>query len=163
MKNKYKIINDTTIIYAESKGISYEIIVDTEDLELISSFGTWSIAHEKSGKVGRVVSGKPMKYLHKIIMNYYGKDPIDHIDRNPLNNKKENLRMSTTSQNGQNRALNINSNTGVRGLTWDKNANKYRARVQVNGKRNTIGHFDTIEEGAKALKEYRIKNTTSID
>lgn len=67
-----------------------------------------------------------------------GKDPgdkvVDHIDTNPRNNKFNNLRLATRSQNSQNKSMGRNNTSGVKGVYWDKSRNRWRARIMHKGK-----------------------------
>lgn len=82
---------------------------------------------------------------------HYGEWPdgiIDHIDRNPMNNRIDNLRVATRKLNKINSGLNSNSTSGVKGVT--AMGKKWQAHIRDNGKRITIGTFATIEEAAAA-------------
>jgi hypothetical protein len=59
---------------------------------------------------------------------------VDHKDRNPSNNRINNLRLATQSQNGK--------NTLGKGVYYDKHRGKYMASIKHNGKQLTIGRFD---------------------
>ena len=67
---------------------------------------------------------------------------IDHIDRNPLNNNIENLRVVTHSQNHWNR--------GAKGYCIDKASGKWRARIEVDGKRKHLGLFVNEDDARNA-------------
>jgi hypothetical protein len=80
---------------------------------------------------------------------------LDHINQSRQDNRIENLRECTRSQNQFNQKTNKKSKTGVKGVTWRKDRQKYRARVKVHSKEVFVGHFDTIEEAEKAVSERR--------
>lgn len=80
---------------------------------------------------------------------------IDHVDTNPLNNKIENLRPATRSENSSNRGLMRNNTSGVKGVSWHKYSNKWEASCQINKKRVKLGCFVSIEEAEKAVKSVR--------
>jgi hypothetical protein len=84
---------------------------------------------------------------HRLAWFYcYGRWPvgqIDHINRNALDNRIENLREATHSQNRINR-VQPNHSTGFRGV--DKKRNRYRARVYADGKAYNSKTFATPEE-----------------
>lgn len=82
-------------------------------------------------------------YLHRWLMNAQPGQLVDHIDGNPLNNRRRNLRLVTRSQNQANRRRNANSRSRYKGVTWHKHKKKWLARIQVEGRRITIGYFDT--------------------
>lgn len=116
----------------------------------ITSFGYWHI--KLKGKL----------YLaHRLACFYMtGKWPeneIDHKDLNKLNNKWENLREATHSQNQQNQKEYSNNKCGVKGIYWCKRANKWIARIQFNNTRKIIGNFVTKEEAQFAVEAAYIK------
>jgi hypothetical protein len=83
----------------------------------------------------------------------YIPEMIDHIDGDPTNNRIENLRECTKSENLRNRGKPKNNTSGVKGVSWSKAAEKWEARC---GK--YLGIYDTIEEAAKVVQEYRERN-----
>ena len=70
----------------------------------------------------------------------------DHADRNPLNNRKSNLRPATKFENAQNHNKRIDNTSGVTGVTFNKNNNTWISRIQVNGKRMLTGIFADKED-----------------
>lgn len=90
---------------------------------------------------------------HRIIFLYhhgYLPDQLDHIDRNKLNNKIENLREATGSDNCSNRGLGCNNKSGYKGVHWDKLGKRWRAMIKINYKQRALGSFDNKEEAALA-------------
>mgnify|MGYP000223524280 CR=1 FL=1 len=77
-------------------------------------------------------------------------DEIDHRDCDGLNNRWENLRAATRSQNRANSRLSSNSLTGYKGVTYHRKSCRYRAWIQVGGKGHYLGRFDTPEEAHAA-------------
>lgn len=79
----------------------------------------------------------------------YGKWPngmIDHLDGNTLNNCSSNLRDVSCSVNGQNQRKAKSSNkTGLLGVSFDKSTSKFKAQIQLNGKKTHLGLFLTPE------------------
>jgi hypothetical protein len=97
---------------------------------------------------------------HRLIYLYhYGHLPklIDHIDGNKLNNKIENLRPATVSQNAYNAKLKSTNKSGVKGVSWDTKSNKWRAQCSLNGKAQLLGFYDTISNAKFVVEEYRNK------
>ena len=93
---------------------------------------------------------------------YHGIDPleklIDHIDGDKINNKINNLRLASKSQNSMNRSiLGSNNNSGVIGVNWVKRDRKWCARVTVDGFIKHLGLFINKEDAIKARKEGEIK------
>jgi hypothetical protein len=91
--------------------------------------------------------------MHALI---FGERNPDHVDRNGLNNCRENLRAASSSESARNKGLRKDSTTGFKGV--NRKYGKFIARVTVDGVRHTLGGlFDTTLEAArvynKAAKE----------
>lgn len=82
---------------------------------------------------------------------------IDHIDGNPSNNRIENLREVTKSQNAQNAKIRSDNTSGVKGVYWNKERQKWCARLRVNGKNKSLGNYKTLEEAEAVIREAREK------
>ena len=78
---------------------------------------------------------------------------VDHKDGDGLNNTKANLRVATPQQNAHNRRLGRNNTSGFKGVVWEKDRQKWKARIKLNGKYTTLGRFTTKESAAKAYAE----------
>jgi hypothetical protein len=87
----------------------------------------------------------PRTYLHNFPIGVKG---LDHKDGIKLNCQRRNLRLATVSQNGGNRKRSANNRTGFKGVNF--NYHKYRAQVNVGGKRIYLGRFLTALEAARA-------------
>ena len=102
-------------------------------------------------------------YAHRLgYYMYHGIDPleklVDHIDGDKINNKINNLRLATKSQNNMNRSiLGSNNNSGYTGVGWNKKDKKWSARITIDGVRKFLGYFINIEDAIKARKEGEIK------
>jgi len=99
--------------------------------------------------------------LHRIIWEWHhGPIPagmhIDHIDKNGLNNKIENLRLATQSQNRANSKMNKNNTSGHKDTVRTPNG-KFQARGTENGKKLYLGLFDTVEEASECYKAWARK------
>ena len=90
--------------------------------------------------------------VHRLVMlSFVGPSEliVDHIDRNPKNNKLENLRYISTQQNSFNR--------GAKGYSYRKNINKWVGCLRVNGETIYLGVFDTELEAKNAYLESKLK------
>jgi hypothetical protein len=72
---------------------------------------------------------------------------------NPLNNRKINLRNCTIQQNNMNLSLGKNNTSGVIGVCWHSQANKWRAYIMLNRKQISLGVFDDFEEAVTVRKD----------
>lgn len=96
--------------------------------------------------------------LHRFVLNYNGDNVVDHINRNGLDNRKNNLRIVSNSENC------VNSKT--RSATGEKNIyyknNKYQVQVIRNYKSVYIETFDTIQEAIIARDTF-INNYNTLN
>lgn len=128
------------------------------------------IAPVKGSRVGQVVgTNNGCGYLsfslnrkrqknHRIIFLYhrgYLPECIDHIDGDSLNNRIENLRACTMSENQYNRKMNKNNKSGIKGVGWAKREGKWVARIQVNKKQKHVGFFNNLNDAAIAVEAAR--------
>jgi hypothetical protein len=66
----------------------------------------------------------------------------------------ENCHWATgTEQNANTREFRKNNKSGIRNIDWNKRLNKWRLQKVINGKKTSFGHYDTLEEAAKAKQE----------
>jgi hypothetical protein len=123
-----------------------EFLIDKDDVEWASQY-TWI----KSSR-GYVIrqEGRKVVFLHRQIMNCPKGMVVDHINGNPMDNRKSNLRICTNDENIRNRKLNKNSTTGYKGVTFKKNngPKKFCSRISFQRKRIQIGYFLTAKEAA---------------
>ena len=88
--------------------------------------------------------------MHRVILPPGKGFEIDHIDRNGLNNQRNNLRLCTRAQNQANVGLSKNNKSGFKGVYWLKASNKWAAEIKVNRKNILIGQYFCIVKAAKA-------------
>jgi hypothetical protein len=89
--------------------------------------------------------------LHREIMNNPKGFIVDHLNNNSLDNRKDNLRPATRSQNRQNAPKRKkNASSQFLGVSFHKEEKKYRARISIKGKRIHLGKFDNEIDAAKA-------------
>jgi HNH endonuclease/AP2 domain len=163
MKNDFKIMGKTVIIYVNYGGRRRSVFIDKEDLPVMKSFdGAWFLLRDNTVKsrekfyVAHTKSGSKTVLLHRLLMNPGAGLIVDHIDGNPLNNRRKNLRLLTHAENMQNRSgLETRNKSGYRGISWDKRRNKWRAKVKLNGKVVYEKFFSDIKEANHNVIEAR--------
>ena len=116
---------------------------------------------DKKGYI-RILCKKQTYLAHRLAWFYvYGKWPtkeLDHINKNPSDNRIENLRDVTRKQNMENKKLYKTNKSGHSGVTWHSRDKKWNVRIGHYGKRISIGYFDNLEDAIKA----RIKAQNKI-
>jgi hypothetical protein len=95
--------------------------------------------------------------VHRLIFlleHGYVPEEIDHINGNRADNRIENLRSVTRSQNQYNKRQQRNA-SGYRGVTWHKKTGKWLVRVGLNNKNKSLGYYDDLELAALVAEEGR--------
>lgn len=132
------------IEYTNRKGRLFKIIVDDDfkcdNIIRVSGQGDHLYAVTSVNK-------KPV-LLHRLICNAPNNMVVDHINHNTLDNRKDNLRLTTKSQNQWNRLPQV-SKSGYKGVHIYKDG-RIRAEIKINGKKIILGDFTSVLDAAKA-------------
>jgi hypothetical protein len=118
------------------------------------------VGHKQStGYIRASVKGKFYLSHRLIFLMFHGYLPkfIDHIDNNPSNNKIENLREATKSQNGCNQKISVANTSGVKGIIWFKRNKKWGVQLNINGKNKYFGLYHNIEVAKFIAETMRYK------
>ena len=91
---------------------------------------------------------------HRLIWAWHNGDwpkhDIDHVNMDRSDNRIENLRQATRSQNKYNTAKQVDNTSGYKGVDFHKRRSIWRARISVSGKVLYLGAFNTSQEAASA-------------
>lgn len=145
--NRYVSEGETTFIHLKS-GLT--ILLDTADVPLV-------VSHFWYGKPqgGRFYAaadnrnGPPCRHLmHRLIMGAKPGQIVDHKNRNSLDNRRENLRFCTVSQNTANSRRHQDSRYPYRGVSL--RYGKWQAYIRKNGNYHSLGAYIDIEDAARA-------------
>ena len=104
--------------------------------------------------------GNKLHRLHRLIWIYHGyKLPkyLDHINGNKTDNRIENLRPATKTQNEYNKLIRKDNKSGFRGVYWNKQTDKWRVRLKIDGKHKDFGQFEELELAGLVAQEARSK------
>lgn len=117
------------------------VLIHEEDLPKVKEY-RWYV-----GKYVYASLNKKTIYLHRILLNPPVGMDIDHINHNPYDNRKENLRIANRSQNNMNRRRAKNTRSKYKGVILDRG--KWRAQLAMNKKFINLGRFTSEEEAAR--------------
>ena len=97
--------------------------------------------------------------MHKVILKVPKGQVVDHINHNGLDNRKANLRPATSEENNRNRRKSIKRkcHSRFKGVNWNKDQQKWAARICFNRKTKFIGYFNDEIEAAKAYDNAALK------
>ena len=149
------------------------VIVDDEDFEWLNQ---WKWLYNGGYAIRSVGPYKNRKHIrmHRLIMDTPDHLEVDHINWDKLDNRRSNLRNVTRSENQRNlspqgRVARSGSRpgrggpgrgpgrSGVYGVQWDCQENKWIVKFKVDGKRRRFGGFKLKEEAEQLCREIRAK------
>jgi len=106
------------------------------------------------------VFGK-LRKAHRLAFIWMGEalpEQVDHLNRNSIDNRWENLVASSNEENSKNRSMKSNNTSGVTGVTWHKAIGKWQSQVSIGGKQKHLGYFTDPTEAAEVVKAFRLAN-----
>jgi len=134
--------------------------VSPEDYSFLSGF-KWCVMKSSGRRKDACYcavrkAGQTTEYMHRAILarmlgrELVATEQVDHIDRDPLNNRRENLRLATAGENMRNLLKHTDNTSGFKGVSFRTDRGKWLAKIAVNRKQIHLGYFDTPEAAATA-------------
>lgn len=152
--NKYDLSHEIGIGYFKDEEIFY---FDLEDYDKIKNY-YWINQHGYACTREQKDNVVTYIYMHRLIMEAKKTEIIDHIDRNKLNNCKNNLRITNNTGNARNASISKNNTSGIIGVTYDNSRELWAAQILINYKTIHLGRYvnkkDAIHARLKAEKKY---------
>ena len=137
--------------------------IDGYESYAISSFG-----RVKNVKTGKILKARNDKYgylrvnlyeyrvmkthrIHKLVANAFIDNPnnkqcVDHKNNDRTNNDISNLRFATYKENNQNSSISTRNTSGCKGISWNKKAKKWNAKIMIDGISINIGYYDDLDD-----------------
>lgn len=157
MRNKYIELDDHVVVFIRWKDKQLEMSIDKNDFQKI--LPATNVIHaqynHKTRSYYAIFKIKRKSYqVHRFIfdpMQIEGK-VIDHKNHNTLDNRRSNLSPCSNSENAHNRLgpNNNNKTSGIRGIHWDKQYEKWRVAFAYKKQRINVGRFDCLEDANQA-------------
>lgn len=135
---------------------------------------TWktSKGRSKAGTPAGCVNAQGYRYIRIDLVTYkasriawmlfYGEDPganlIDHINRNPADDRISNLRLATRAQNQQNLSVRKDNTSGEKGVMWCRARSQWAVMVGANGRRISGGYHKDFDEAVAVARGLRLKH-----
>ena len=133
-------------------------LFDKEDYNLIKDY-CWFINEKGYVVANPLQKEKEQKHklirFHRLILDAHTNFQVDHINHRKNDNRKENLRLVTNSQNSMNRSIQSNNTSGVTGVSYYNDG--WNSEIHVNNEKIYLGKFNNIEDAIKARKDAETK------
>lgn len=152
MKNSYEVRGAVTAIRIRHKGKTLECLIDTTDLPRAQSFdGTWHGMWDEGSRTYYVVGHGVL--LHRFLTEAKPGSEVDHVNHYGLDNRRSQISVCDRRENAMNRqGANSNSRSGVRGVRWIEDKQRWVVQLTIGGIRRTLGLYETKEQ-AQAISE----------
>jgi hypothetical protein len=136
------------ILYNSKQEEKERTIIDLEDIDKIKSY-KWNCNKSSKFHVSTITKDGNLM-LHRLIMNCTDDSlVVDHINHNPLDNRKCNLRICTNEENRKNNSLYNTNTTGIIGIYYIKKRNIWQSSITVNTKLLLLGEFNNKEDAIR--------------
>ena len=149
--NEYVIDGNIVRVVLDNK--NEEMICDVEDWEKLKDY-RWRFG--RNGYAETTTKDGVIPFHHFVIGCKKG-NYRDHINRNRLDNRKENLREVDPFESVLNRGIAKNNTSGVKGVTYSKRYKRWVAQITCNRKNYILGRFEEKEDAISARKSGEIK------
>ena len=140
------------------------VLVDDEDFEELNQYKWYASFSPKIKKTKHfyaqrsIASSKETIIMHRIILKISNSNiHVDHINGDTLDNRKSNLRICNRTENTRNSKIRSNNKIGYKGVCYISKNKKFKAQIQIDGKKVYLGYFVTAQEAALAYNEAAIK------
>lgn len=146
--NEIRIIGSTAEVdtYDQQGNVIETYTVDAEDVDLIKKY-KWRTVYK--GPKPYMVTGNqkaPREYFHRLVMNNPENLEVDHISGDSHDNRKSNLRACLPEENALNKQKRSNNTSGIRGVSFNKDEQKWQVDFYVKKKRIYFKKFDSFAE-----------------
>lgn len=140
------------------KGAGMFALVDDDMYELLNKYA-WSFApgrYAASGAKARRELGH--SFMHRVVNKTPDDMFTDHIDRNPLNNQRSNLRSVTSMQNSMNSSIRKGKASKYKGVCWNAIASLWACIIHVNKQPVYLGYYRTQRDAAIAYNKAAVEH-----
>ena len=149
LRNRYSICGATTILYDDSENYC---LIDTEDIPILCQY-KWYLNSRGYWRNKKMAMHRFLLDMPKV---YDGRQ-VDHINGDKSDNRKCNLRVVTNSQNQMNVGISKNNTSGVTGVYFRKDRNRWKAGICVNGGMVWSGLYVDFEDAVNERKRMEEK------
>lgn len=158
MPNLYDLSGQHGIGYTNIHNLPFYF--DLEDFDKIKDY-TWhtnAYGYIASSTFKRQLELTKNILFHRLILNPPDKMQIDHYNHIKFDNRKSNLRICNNQENTHNTNLRSTNKSGVKGVFWSKDRNKWESYITVDGKKINLGRYIDKDDAINARKNAEIQH-----
>jgi hypothetical protein len=136
-------------------GPDHHAVIDAADWPLVGD-AHWSLLRGHNGKLyAHRKTPDGTVYMHRLLAGTGPDQETDHVNGDGLDNRRENLRPATRSQNKANmgkpkRPDGSAHSSRFKGVSWDESRGRWQSKITVDGKCRNLGRYDDETEAARA-------------
>ena len=151
--NRYEYNQDLNCWMGYANNTGNAFFFNKDDYELICNHCWYE---NNDGRIMTRLSKDKLIFIHRLIL--FGEHDgntgvlVDHINRNPLDNRRSNLRTCNAEENARNVTVQEGTYSGVLGVSWYEPGKKWRAYICPNRKFISLGYYDNIEDAIAARR-----------
>ena len=147
MKRQIIVLGDVGLVPLSQGKIA---IVDAADVPFLQNHN-WYFAggYAKTNMLQDDGKRHPVR-MHRLLIQTPTNLHTDHVNGDRLDNRRQNLRVATASENLCNRGAQVNNTTGLKGVHFFKRTGRWQAHIKIQGKRIHLGYHSTPEEAHAA-------------
>lgn len=154
-----------SIVLQSGNGVNFHVSPEDEIYVKTLSWTAYTFRNKQGrkyiyiGRRSRPGRNAPKMYLHRVILERMHQTHLtrhlvcDHVNGDTLDNRRENLRVTTSGVNRFNSGPNADSTSGHRGVHWNSATGKWVARFRFNKTEHFLGYHDTVEQAAEACQK----------
>ena len=126
-------------------------LVDAEDYERLMKYNWYAEYTCCQWKIGR--RSNKIIYMSREIMGAPKGKEVMHKNHDGLDCRKANLQIASHSETTQHNRLREDKTSRYKGVSWEKRRQKWKARINKDGKYHWLGYFDDEEDAAQRYDE----------
>ena len=134
--------------------------ISPQDAELVLRY-KWSLTRGVGSEyyvraIDRTVKPPKQVKLHRLLLSAPPDKEVDHINGDPLDNRRENLRFATRAQQMRNRQSRCGQSV-YKGVSWHEKAKRWRATITIDRKQKHLGYYEKQEDAATAYNKCAVE------
>lgn len=136
------------------RGRGQVAVISPEDRNIVAPHRWFISTHGYAVTNARDEHGRRVSItMHRMILNPNPGLDVDHSNQNKLDNRRENIRIATRSENNANSGARKHNRSGTKGVRWHAHNRGWQARITVNRRSISLGYFRTKEEAGEAYAQ----------